>query len=128
MKILLIICSFFITILCSAQDTTTVKNYKTPTKIDEAVEMACSCGESVLKRLNKRKSLGKKIYGNPAEFAHECAQNALDEYAVLMLKELDANLMGNAEDIAQHKHVVDLYNKRVNNECGALNELRNLKK
>ncbi len=47
-----------------------------PSTMDKAINIACECGESIQKRIEK----DKKIHFVSAEAAHACIQAALNEY------------------------------------------------
>lgn len=90
--------------------------------MDEAIEMACGCAKAVQKKIDKRLAKGKNINFNVPQAAHDCAQDALTEYSVAMMEEIDA-IPHNAQGLDNHKYIEQVFNSRVSAECKTLVEL-----
>ena len=95
--------------------------------MDQSLVSACSCGEATLKKIKKRTAKGKKIFFNPSEEAHNCAQDALNEYWVMIYGQSGGYTHDQAA-IKRHQLLLDEYNKRVYAECEALSTLHKMKK
>lgn len=95
--------------------------------MNQSLANACSCGEAILKKIEKRKSKGKKIFFNPSEEAHNCAQSALNEYWFIMYDQVDA-FPHSQEALQKHKLLENEFNRRVYSECEALQTLHKMKK
>lgn len=91
--------------------------------MDLAVSMACDCAESIQNTIDKRKSKGKKIHFDIKQTAHDCAQNALDEYGARLIDEYDGVPLYKGGNDASGT-IEEIYSQRVYTECETLRKLR----
>lgn len=87
--------------------------------INQAVETANSCAETILRKYEKKINQGKKLPVNPTVAANECVQNAFNEY-------IASSKIKHTNELNNDSYIIASFWEKVNAESSFLDGLYNL--